>query len=110
MRACADLRALSILTPQFPAPKSKTAAGGGAVPEAVDDAAAAPEVDIAAVAAAASETPEFEAAIAELTQLVRGAKGLSYSVLQAARIQQHGGRYHDAYNQGMVPGDSDYDF
>ena len=103
----ADLRALSILTPQFPAPEPKTAAGGGAVPEAaVDDAAAAPEVDIAAVAAAAAETPEFEAAIAEMTQLVKAAKGLSYSVLQATRIQEHGGHGYGLVYGG---GDSDYD-
>jgi hypothetical protein len=111
LRACADH--LLPVSAQFPAPKPKpkrkAAAGAGAAPEAAaDDAAAGEEVDIAAVAAAAAETPEFEAAIAEMAQLVKAAKGLSYSVLQATRIQEHGGmgRYLGGFGGG---GDSDDD-
>lgn len=81
------------VTAAFPPPNPAAAAGGGAGPEA----AAGEEVDIAAVTAAAVETPEFEAAIAQMAKLVKDAKGLSYSVLQATHIQQHGGRYGYGY-------------
>lgn len=73
------------------------AAGGADAAEAGAGGDAAP-LDLDAVAAAAAATPAFDAATAEMVKLFSAAKGMSYSVLQATRVQERRGR--DGYGFG----------